>query len=118
TRAVDGEPILDIGGDRIAAHARKQSASRYELAGAPHHRRITQALVRDQQCPLDTEPRAGRRQLGDAPRARPHGGGVVPIRLENCAHVLTRKWKRSEEHTSELQSPYDLVCRLLLEKKK
>src|SRR6266705_6075379 len=29
------------------------------------------------------------------------------------AHV-----ERSEEHTSELQSPYDLVCRLLLEKKK
>src|SRR5438094_7718504 len=28
-----------------------------------------------------------------------------------------RRW-RSEEHTSELQSPYDLVCRLLLEKKK
>src|SRR5437867_9435558 len=25
---------------------------------------------------------------------------------------------RSEEHTSELQSPYDLVCRPLLEKKK
>src|SRR5207248_4853565 len=30
--------------------------------------------------------------------------------------VLARA--RSEEHTSELQSPYDLVCRLLLEKKK
>src|SRR5437867_9661191 len=27
-------------------------------------------------------------------------------------------YRRSEEHTSELQSPYDLVCRLLLEKKK
>src|SRR6266487_1567371 len=27
-------------------------------------------------------------------------------------------WKRSEEHTSELQSPVQLVCRLLLEKKK
>src|SRR2546426_8060229 len=26
--------------------------------------------------------------------------------------------KRSEEHTSELQSPCNLVCRLLLEKKK
>src|SRR3989454_8998975 len=26
--------------------------------------------------------------------------------------------RRSEEHTSELQSPCDLVCRLLLEKKK
>src|SRR5437867_4674866 len=28
-----------------------------------------------------------------------------------------RRCRRSEEHTSELQSPYDLVCRLLLEKK-
>src|SRR5438552_5475384 len=27
-------------------------------------------------------------------------------------------WMRSEEHTSELQSPDHLVCRLLLEKKK
>src|SRR5437867_8455121 len=32
-------------------------------------------------------------------------------------NVYTPAW-RSEEHTSELQSPYDLVCRLLLEKKK
>src|SRR5258708_17440165 len=29
-----------------------------------------------------------------------------------------RPWRRSEEHTSELQSPDHLVCRLLLEKKK
>src|SRR5437868_8169496 len=28
------------------------------------------------------------------------------------------KWIRSEEHTSELQSRFDLVCRLLLENKK
>src|SRR5256885_4878963 len=28
-----------------------------------------------------------------------------------------RRWPRSEEHTSELQSPCNLVCRLLLEKK-
>src|SRR5437868_11168298 len=33
-----------------------------------------------------------------------------------CALVL--RWNRSEEHTSELQSRFDLVCRLLLEKKK
>src|SRR5437762_10410130 len=32
-----------------------------------------------------------------------------------CGHALVR---RSEEHTSELQSPMYLVCRLLLEKKK
>src|SRR5690348_12924682 len=31
---------------------------------------------------------------------------------------LTMSGKRSEEHTSELQSPVHLVCRLLLEKKK
>src|SRR6266704_4790392 len=43
----------------------------------------------------------------------------------NCSHArLTssstrpRAGKRSEEHTSELQSRFDLVCRLLLEKKK
>src|SRR4051794_41754666 len=29
-----------------------------------------------------------------------------------------KSWSRSEEHTSELQSPVHLVCRLLLEKKK
>src|SRR5207248_4044268 len=33
-------------------------------------------------------------------------------------HLHARRAARSEEHTSELQSPYDLVCRLLLEKKK
>src|SRR5438094_5720986 len=32
--------------------------------------------------------------------------------------TLLLREERSEEHTSELQSPYDLVCRLLLEKKK
>src|SRR5256885_4396046 len=31
---------------------------------------------------------------------------------------LRTAWMRSEEHTSELQSPCNLVCRLLLEKKK
>src|SRR5207237_9875335 len=33
-------------------------------------------------------------------------------------HGLHQKWRRSEEHTSELQSHLNLVCRLLLEKKK
>src|SRR5437588_8714476 len=36
--------------------------------------------------------------------------------LEHGKHVFVEK--RSEEHTSELQSHSDLVCRLLLEKKK
>src|SRR5437773_6467328 len=38
-----------------------------------------------------------------------------PRRAEACTAVFAG---RSEEHTSELQSHHDLVCRLLLEKKK
>src|SRR5256885_4687045 len=37
--------------------------------------------------------------------------------IPRCA-LRRRDRKRSEEHTSELQSPCNLVCRLLLEKKK
>src|SRR4051812_50008715 len=35
-----------------------------------------------------------------------------------CGHRQRRRARRSEEHTSELQSHVNLVCRLLLEKKK
>src|SRR5438477_8896693 len=42
-----------------------------------------------------------------------YSSGRVPIRLR-----LPRRSLRSEEHTSELQSHVNLVCRLLLEKKK
>src|SRR5699024_12191184 len=40
---------------------------------------------------------------------------LVKTNIKRCMHTI---WKRSEEHTSELQSRFDLVCRLLLEKKK
>src|SRR5256885_10352907 len=40
------------------------------------------------------------------------------IRLESRARPPGGARGRSEEHTSELQSPCNLVCRLLLEKKK
>src|SRR2546427_8628525 len=58
------------------------------------------------------------------------GDGPTPARKPprpTHRSVLTRPWKppamrrfqrRSEEHTSELQSQSNLVCRLLLEKKK
>src|SRR5438132_2646723 len=54
------------------------------------------------------------RTLLSVPRVSPRLGrwpGSV-----RCGRRQT--WKRSEEHTSELQSHSDLVCRLLLEKKK
>src|SRR5258708_29643086 len=40
------------------------------------------------------------------------------IRHSSLLDAVQRRRKRSEEHTSELQSPDHLVCRLLLEKKK
>src|SRR5947207_11227265 len=46
-------------------------------------------------------------QLWPLPTLRTHSVSAVPVTL-----------RRSEEHTSELQSHSDLVCRLLLEKKK
>src|SRR5207249_10892268 len=45
--------------------------------------------------------------------------GSGPGRLRHAGAAITRTRRfRSEEHTSELQSRFDLVCRLLLEKKK
>src|SRR5690349_23882068 len=41
-----------------------------------------------------------------------------PVILGNEAAGVVESIGRSEEHTSELQSRRDLVCRLLLEKKK
>src|SRR5437868_11447999 len=52
---------------------------------------------------------------------------VSARRREHASHACRRRaralerrprFERSEEHTSELQSRFDLVCRLLLEKKK
>src|SRR5207248_10425135 len=62
-------------------------------------------------------PPAGR--CARAPRTP--DGGPPPRRRADPPRALSRarcsRRNRSEEHTSELQSPYDLVCRLLLEKK-
>src|SRR5690348_18079554 len=48
------------------------------------------------------------------------GGGVALLRCLNAIEGVkgaNEDEQRSEEHTSELQSPVHLVCRLLLEKK-
>src|SRR6266478_7801371 len=59
----------------------------------------------------------GRATMGTFPRVGTH----FPNRTLNGSPVARRedtKYTRSEEHTSELQSQSNLVCRLLLEKKK
>src|SRR5690625_6488989 len=66
--------------------------------------------------------RAMKRAVGNAMRL-----GALGIRVQvggrlNGADIARSEWyhegRRSEEHTSELQSRGHLVCRLLLEKKK
>src|SRR2546426_6629864 len=49
------------------------------------------------------------------PHRRDHGGGAA---ADAAGLEAAQSRSRSEEHTSELQSPCNLVCRLLLEKKK
>src|SRR2546426_2591062 len=58
--------------------------------------------------------RTSHEREGDSRRARCRmSGGAGSARARGLAGT-----HRSEEHTSELQSPCNLVCRLLLEKKK
>src|SRR5256885_12260254 len=46
------------------------------------------------------------------------GAAARSSTVGNRSRKRPKKGMRSEEHTSELQSPCNLVCRLLLEKKK
>src|SRR2546421_6073993 len=62
--------------------------------------------------------------IADQQRHRQQDGGGTEYEIVQIAQPVQKKrgaeqkqW-RSEEHTSELQSRSDLVCRLLLEKKK
>src|SRR5437762_3915266 len=86
-----------------------------------HHRRLAHQLA---------QPVRDRGPVGDEPRVAPP---VLVLELEELAedHEHSEQHRapqqtedeteqpiRSEEHTSELQSPMYLVCRLLLEKKK
>src|SRR2546426_3683105 len=75
--------------------------------------------------PYTTLFRSRWQRLRERPQPLRVGGGatleagdqdrVRRIREQSCGLV---ERARSEEHTSELQSPCNLVCRLLLEKKK
>src|SRR5258708_19054838 len=49
--------------------------------------------------------------------ARPNCQPAGQLKLDSQQHTQEISPARSEEHTSELQSPDHLVCRLLLEKK-
>src|SRR5690625_5454634 len=79
--------------------ARRRSTPAPREAHPPHHQQQRET-PNDRRHP-DRRPGQGLRQGAGPERPRPR-----------------RRTRRSEEHTSELQSRFDLVCRLLLEKKK
>src|SRR5256885_8599469 len=62
--------------------------------------------------PISRRERQGGRPAPPARRRR------AALRASPSRTQSPRPERRSEEHTSELQSPCNLVCRLLLEKKK
>src|SRR5204862_7473452 len=88
---------------------------------------------RSSDLPCDPHPRRWPRRHRGAPRQAAHAGavphrGADPVSREGeegyalvaavaSIAVFATMALRSEEHTSELQSRRDLVCRLLLEKK-
>src|SRR2546427_3367526 len=64
-------------------------------------------------CWCATRCRAGSDARASCSRASTRGSSPI-----SCSHANSLPVRRSEEHTSELQSQSNLVCRLLLEKKK
>src|SRR5438132_8153293 len=75
--------------------------------------------------PYTTLFRSGRVRCPPAPGERRRRAAGLPRDRNGAAAALVAgtasrvgRGRRSEEHTSELQSHSDLVCRLLLEKKK
>src|SRR5207237_3810775 len=94
----------------------------YFYSHAPHpalHSFPTRPLFRSQElCQRDEAPAASFAAVTVSPEpvsapALPAPLGVIEIELASGSRL-----RRSEEHTSELQSHLNLVCRLLLENKK
>src|SRR5258708_14391553 len=82
-------------------------------------------LFRSDPDPASRRGRRGRRRAAmqkihgiDVRGARDTGRDAAPLEELGNDVLEARRDVRSEEHTSELQSPDHLVCRLLLEKKK
>src|SRR2546426_5908097 len=93
--------------------ARREERSQPRSIGRPQHAHDRVVVG------LETDP-GGQTGCAVPCRAPPHqiSHGRQEAQLAGKSHDATPALARSEEHTSELQSPCNLVCRLLLEKKK
>src|SRR5699024_12351986 len=68
------------------------------------------------EMPLNRRPSPSLSSTLSAPSSAVNWSGLRPEMKSTSPERMA--WTRSEEHTSELQSRFDLVCRLLLDKKK
>src|SRR4051794_41687342 len=84
--------------------------------GGPGSRARSGRPSRERACAAS--PSRERRCGWSGPRGRPPRGRLRRDRGSSQPTAWRSSTWRSEEHTSELQSPVHLVCRLLLEKKK
>src|SRR5437867_10437187 len=90
------QPLRQVHDEAVHGQRFQRSAKR-RVDGSRQHRIRRHGLAHERQ------------------RIGPSAEGPYRVREKKRLHIDD---SRSEEHTSELQSPYDLVCRLLLEKKK
>src|SRR2546426_11172407 len=97
---------------RPAVTSRCRHRSRLAEAPTPSNSRGQRRGSQATRCPHHGEKFPGKESGAD--RCDPR----VFQRAERGREARRSTAKRSEEHTSELQSPCNLVCRLLLEKKK
>src|SRR5215467_8396733 len=109
------------------ADAAPEAPARYDHRHDLWHVGKTQNLVVVEVALLDTAVtkrdfavERGRQRVGDRPLDLHFDGARIDdvTRVDGRNHAVHANFARSEEHTSELQSPCNLVCRLLLEKKK
>src|SRR5258707_10758342 len=78
---------------------------------------VPAGALRSTTAKLDDQPEGERQRLSDGRDLTPRELSVIDLLREGKPNKLIAA-RRSEEHTSELQSRQYLVCRLLLEKKK
>src|SRR2546427_7620351 len=116
---VRADPI----GGTSRAHAGRAGAAPQLARGDPHcasSHRPADAVLHLHDLRADVRDTSTRLQPRSAPELRDAAGTRVDVRHPAVRQMAEQRdvAHRSEEHTSELQSQSNLVCRLLLEKKK
>src|SRR5699024_11273708 len=103
--------IIDPLDGRMSPSNRKSSSSAWRYPDARGSNKIQIPLVSEYADYSRHTSSGHRRRIGIRLGAHPTAGRA---RSTSPGHRSTRRTPRSEEHTSELQSRFDLVCRRLL----